>query len=105
MSAIRDPHDVLTQDASAEAAEQSKAAAFQRQQQIEDIKWLMAHASGRRFVSRLLEETGVHRTAFHTSGAVMSFNEGRKHLGYFLTGELLEITPEGYLKLLKEYGK
>ena len=33
----------------------------------------------------------------------MAFNEGRKHIGYFLTGELLEITPDGYLKLLKEY--
>jgi hypothetical protein len=33
----------------------------------------------------------------------MAHQEGRKHVGYYLTGELLEITPEGYFRLLKEY--
>lgn len=42
-------------------------------------------------------------TSFHNSGSVMALNEGRKQLGYFLTGELLDITPDAYLKLLKEY--
>lgn len=93
-------------DPQAEAAElqsQEDKAKLKRQQQIDDIKWLMAHAAGRRFVSRLLEESGAFRTSFHSSGSTMAFNEGRKHIGYFLTGELLEITPDGYLKLLKEY--
>lgn len=98
---MRDPID---QQAQAEQDKAQQAAAdFRRQQQIDDIKWLMAHAAGRRFVSRLLEETGTFRTSFHTNGSTMAFNEGRKHLGYFLTAELLEITPEPYFKLLKEY--
>ena len=42
-------------DPQAEAAElqsQEDKAKLKRQQQIDDIKWLMAHAAGRRFVSR-----------------------------------------------------
>jgi hypothetical protein len=98
----RDPHDALTQ----EETDQANIAAtekLKRQQQIDDIKWLMAHPSGRRIVCRLLEESGTFRTSFHSSGSIMALNEGRKQLGYFLTGELLEIVPDGYLKLLKEY--
>jgi hypothetical protein len=98
---MRDPTDLPLQEAERET-EQARATS-RRQQQVDDIKWLMAHAAGRRFVSRLLEETGVHRTSFHNSGSTMAFNEGRKHLGYFLTGELLEIAPDAYLKLLREY--
>jgi len=98
---MRDPLDTQAQENDDDA--RRAASEFKRQQQVDDVKWLMAHAAGRRFVSRLLEETGVHRTSFHNSGSTMAFNEGKKHLGYFLTGELLEITPDGYLKLIKEF--
>jgi hypothetical protein len=77
--------------------------ALKRKQQVEDFKWLMAHAQGRRIVSRLLEESGVHRTSFNHSGSVMAFNEGKRHLGLYLMAEILEIAPESYVKLLKEY--
>jgi hypothetical protein len=33
----------------------------------------------------------------------MAFNEGKRHVGLFLTAEVLEASPEGYFKLLKEY--
>lgn len=98
---MRDSLDLPGQEADeAKAAELQR---FRRQQQIDDIKWLMGHPQGRRFATRLLEETGLRRTSFNTSGSVMAMNEGRKQLGYFLEGELLEIAPEGYLKLLMEY--
>lgn len=98
----RDPHEAMAQEET-DKANIASAAKLKRQTQIDDIKWLMAHPSGRRFVSRLLEEAGTFRTSFHNSGSMMALNEGRKQLGYFLTGELLEIVPDGYLKLLKEY--
>lgn len=98
---MRDPTDTQAQDAQA-TLERERAEA-RREQQKADIKWLMAHAAGRRFVSRLLEESGAFRTSFHTSGSTMAFNEGRKHIGYFLTGELLEIVPDAYIRLLKEF--
>jgi hypothetical protein len=33
----------------------------------------------------------------------MAFNEGRRNIGLFLTAELLEATPAGYMKVLAEY--
>jgi hypothetical protein len=95
------PTDLEAQQRETETLESRDRA--RRKEQEDDLKWLMAHPSGRRIVARLLEETGVHRTSFHSSGSTMAFNEGRKHIGYFLTGELLEIAPDAYLKMLKEY--
>lgn len=97
---MRDPIEPV--DEHEEAAEKARHA-LKRKQQIEDFKWLMAHAQGRRIVSRLLEESGVHRTSFNHSGSVMAFNEGKRHLGLYLMAEILEIAPESYVKLLKEY--
>lgn len=74
-----------------------------RRRELEDLKWMMAHPQGRRLVARLLEEAGVNRTTFNHSGSVMAFNEGKRHVGLFLTAEVLEASPEGYFKLLKEY--
>jgi hypothetical protein len=97
---MRDPTDALQAPADNAAAEKAKR---KRLQEIEDIKWLMAHPAGRRVVCRLLTESGVFRTSFHNSGSTMAFNEGRKTIGYMLTGELMELTPDAYLKLLKEF--
>lgn len=97
---MRDPIEPV--DEHEEATEKARQA-LKRKQQVEDFKWLMAHAQGRRIVSRLLEESGVHRTSFNHSGSVMAFNEGKRHLGLYLMAEILEIAPESYVKLLKEY--
>jgi hypothetical protein len=94
-------HDPMHEQ-DADEAEQAKAAK-RVQREVEDLKWLMKDARGRRFVARLLDKTGVHRTSFHTSGSVMAFNEGRRDVGLFLTGELLTHAPNAYFQLLNEY--
>lgn len=97
---MRDPIEPVDEREESQAQAEK---ALKRKQQVEDFKWLMAHAQGRRIVSRLLEEAGVHRTSFNHSGSVMAFNEGRRHIGLYLLAEILEIAPESYTKLLKEY--
>lgn len=74
-----------------------------RRKELDDLRWMLGHPQGRRIVSRILEEAGVFRSSFHNSGSVMAFNEGRRHLGLFLTAELLEASPDGYFKVLNEY--
>lgn len=98
---MRDPLDLQRQEREAEVEE--TVAREKRRRELEDLKWLMAHPQGRRIVSRLLEEAGVNRTTFNHSGSVMAFNEGKRHVGLFLTAEVLEASPDGYFKLLKEY--
>ena len=98
---MRDPTDFQSQEREAKAEE--VVARELRRKEVEDIKWLMAHPQGRRIVCRLLEEAGVNRTSFNHSGSLMAFNEGKRHLGLFLTAEVLQAAPEGYFKLLKEF--
>jgi hypothetical protein len=98
---MRDPTDLHRQEREAESEELQ--AREKRRKELEDLKWLMAHPQGRRIVCRLLDESGVNRTSFNHSGSLMAFNEGKRHLGLFLTAEVLQAAPEGYFKLLKEF--
>lgn len=98
---MTESHDAEDFDARAKA-EQADAR-VKRLQEVEDLKWLMAHAAGRRIATRILERTGVRRTSFHTNGSTMAFNEGRRDVGLWFEAEVLETAPDAYLKMLKEY--
>ena len=100
---MRDPTD-LQANASEDATEQD-ASRIARQQQVDDLKWLMAHPQGRRIVARIFEKTGIRRTPFNTSGSVMSFNAGAQNVGLWLEAEVLEVSFDGYTKMLKEFQK
>ncbi len=76
--------------------------AKQRQGELEDLRWLLGNAQGRRIALRMLDRTGVYRSSFNHSGSVMAFSEGRRDIGLWLTAELLEASPDRYLKLLRE---
>ena len=98
---MREPTDLRGREHEAQSDELQ--AREKRRKELEDIKWLMAHPQGRRVASRLLEEAGVNRTSFNHSGSLMAFSEGKRHIGLFLTGELLQAAPEGYFKMLQEF--
>jgi hypothetical protein len=96
-----DPTDLrrIEREADAEQA----GAIDRRRKELDDLRWLLAHPQGRRITARLLDEAGVFRSTFNHSGSVMAFNEGRRHIGLFLTGELMESSADGYFKVLKEF--
>ncbi len=100
---MNDPTDLQGQ--ADEAASEQAAATRERLQQIDDLKWLMAHPQGRRIVTRIFERTGIRRTPFNTNGSTMAFNAGAQNVGLWLEGEILETSFDGYMKLLKEYSK
>ena len=101
MATDKDPTDLNRLEREAEAEE--AVARERRRKELEDLRWLLGHPQGRRIVSRLLDEAGVFRSSFNHSGSVMAFNEGRRHMGLFVTSELLEASADGYMKVLKEY--
>lgn len=101
MATYNDPTDLKRQEREAEGDE--LGARENRRKELDDLRWLLGHPQGRRIVSRLLDEAGVFRSSFNHSGSVMAFAEGRRHMGLFLTGELLEASADGYLKVLKEF--
>lgn len=96
-----DPTDLKRQEREAEADE--AGARERRRKELDDLRWLLGHPQGRRIVSRMLDEAGVYRSSFNHSGSVMAFAEGRRHIGLWLTAELLEASSDGYLKVLKEF--
>lgn len=100
---MNDPTDLRAQ--ADEAATEQTAATRERLQQVEDLKWLMAHPQGRRIVTRLFERTGIRRTPFNTNGSTMAFNAGAQNVGLWFEAEILEASFDGYMKLLKEFQK
>lgn len=100
MTTHHDPLDIRGQEKDAE--DESLQARELRRRELDDLKWLMGHAQGRRFVWRLLDRAGIYRTSFNTSGSVMALNEGRREMGLFVLAEVGEAAPEGFLKLLRE---
>lgn len=101
MATYTDPTDLKRLDREAEADE--AGARERRRKELDDLRWLLSHPQGRRIASRLLEEAGVFRSSYSHSGSLMAFNEGKRHMGLFITGELMEASPDGYFKLLKEF--
>lgn len=100
---MKDPTDL--QAAASEEATEQGAATRARQQQVDDLKWLMAHPQGRRIVARIFDKTGIRRTPFNTSGSVMSFNAGAQNVGLWLEAEVLDVAFDGYTRMLKEFQK
>ena len=91
MTGALDPFEPGEQQEADEAKRERK-----RLREIDDLKWVMADARGRRFVARLLQHAGVNQAIFHESGAVMAFREGQRAVGLLLTAEMLEHTPKAY---------
>jgi hypothetical protein len=100
---MRDPTDL--QASTAEEASEQDAARLVQQQQVDDLKWLMAHPQGRRIVARVFEKTGIRRTPFNTSGSVMAFNACAQNVGLWLEAQVLDVAFDGYTKMLKEFQK
>jgi surface antigen len=99
MSITLDPTDVKAHDRNAESQALEQSAS--RKTEVEDIKWLMAHKQGRRFVARLLDKAGVYRTSF-TGNSETFFREGQRNLGLFVLSEVMEVTPDQHAQMLKE---
>lgn len=101
MATYTDPTDLKRQERDAEADEAVDRE--RRRKELEDLRWLLGHPQGRRLAGRVLDEAGVFRSSFNHSGSLMAFNEGRRHIGLWLTGELMEASADGYMKVLKDF--
>ena len=101
MASSFDPTDLHNREREAESEE--LAARERRRKELEDLRWLLAHPQGRRILMRLLDEAGVYRSSFNHSGSVMAFSEGKRHIGLFLTAELMEASTMGFMKILEDY--
>ena len=95
-----DPTDIRGQErARVDAGERVRIA---KDQEVDDLKWLMSNKRGRRFVFRALERAGVWRISFDTNALSMAFNEGMRNEGLKLLQQITTSCPDRYAEMLKE---
>lgn len=95
-----EPLDNIAHEVSRDDVEERKRR--DREDEANDIRWLMGGKRGRRIVWRILEQTGVFRLTFNTNAMQMAFAEGNRNYGNRVLGMVLEICPEFYLTMVKE---
>ena len=74
----------------------------QRNIEIAEITVMMSTEGGRKFVSRILESTGVFVSSFDLDTHRHAYNAGKRQVGLSLIAELQQACPDKYLQLLEE---
>ncbi len=76
----------------------------EEKQALDDLRELLAHAAGRRFLRRLIfDECALNQTSYHASGQQFAMNEGRRGVAVQLQGELMLANLDGWLALVHEH--
>lgn len=86
---------------SKQVSKASKKEQLQRDQELEDIKYVMSHPSGQRFVWRLLEHCKTFNSIWHSS-ALVHYNAGKQDVGHFLMAEITSADRKLLFNLMQE---
>jgi hypothetical protein len=92
-------HDPLNPREAREDADRRKF--IERQQQADDVAWLLADARGRRLMYSWLEFCGVFRISM-TGNSQTFFNEGQRNVGLMLLGNVMAHSPEAFALMRNE---
>ncbi|CAB4164935.1 hypothetical protein UFOVP824_5 [uncultured Caudovirales phage] len=95
-----DPLDLKGQERAQEDRELRER--LERENEGEDIKWLMSDKRGRRVLWRLMEEAGVFRSSFNTNAMAMAFAEGNRNYGLRILSLIHATCPRQYPVMMKE---
>lgn len=93
--------EYLTDEEAQAIEEENERQRLRRAREVDDFRWVAAHPQGRRFLWRLLEGAGVFQQTY-TGNSETFFKEGRRSMGLFVLGEIMEIVPDTFVKMLKE---
>ncbi len=95
-----DPLDLAAQEEAERASEE--ATRLKRQLEVDDLKWLMGHRQGKRFMYRLLASCGNFRSSLDSDTVMMAAKEGARNIGLEYVADITECCPERYIEMLKE---
>lgn len=73
--------------------------------EIEDFKFVLSSAQGRRFIWKLLDDAGVFKQSAHNSGSWTYFNEGQRSVGNRVLAQLMDHDQSAFLKMINEHRK
>lgn len=94
-SVTEDPYDYEANQ-EAEAEEQRLKAL----QEADDLRSVLATEQGRRFMWRLLTQTGVFKSTF-TGDNETFFLEGQRNIGLFLLQDIMGLCPERFTEMME----
>lgn len=95
-----DPIDLRGQEQA--RAEKARLEKHARQEEREDVKWLMRSKQGRRVAWRLLDQAGVFRLSYAGNSNDTIFREGMRNMGLRLMAQINEACPEQYNLMVQE---
>lgn len=96
-----DPFDLRVQAEDKRKADEK--ARLLRLREEDDLKWLMQHKQGRRFMWRLLGIAGLYRNPMQGDGdAFTNLRCGMQAVGQQMVAEIHGLCPERYFEMVKE---
>jgi hypothetical protein len=72
-----------------------------REQELNDVRWVLSDRRGRRWFWAKLNECGVFKTSFDGSSRTY-FNEGERNVGLKLLADVNDADPKAYVTMLLE---
>ena len=72
-----------------------------RENELNDLRFVLGTPQGRRFVWRILERTKVFESIWHPS-AQIHYNAGQQDFGHYLFGEIAEAEETAILQMMQE---
>lgn len=72
-----------------------------QEQADNDLRAILNSPQGRRFIWRLMEKTGLHKTSF-TGSSQTFFLEGQRNIGLLLLSDVMRVDPDSYTAMFKE---
>lgn len=92
----------MTEDDEILREQQEERLRLEKRQADDDTRWLMATATGRRIVWRLLVRARVFGSTFDQHAGVMSFNEGQRSQGLQILADINRLCPHQYPVMTQE---
>ena len=88
-----------------EKADLKRRRAYERQRKLRIdgcVAALLSHRDGREYLYWLLEMGQIGHQPFTANALTTAFNCGSLNIGQQILAHIIEVAPDGYLKMLKE---
>lgn len=73
-----------------------------RQVELDDLKQLLSTPSGRRFVTRLLDQTGLLASDMFTGNSTTFYNLGKRDVGLWVYNEIMQAKPVSMIEIMND---
>jgi hypothetical protein len=79
-----------------------KQEALDRENELADLRSVLATVEGRRFIWRLMAQCKVFGTVFDNQSLAIAYNAGRQDVGHYLMSEVTTADEQRLLEMMKE---